>query len=351
VLILADDLTGAADSAAAFAISGRRTHVVLAPPVDPLTAFARHAESVDAESVDAESVDAESVDVVSVDVVSVDVVSVDVDSRAMTEHDAIAATAAAFERHRRHSTDGIFVKIDSTMRGHVRSTVETVLAALPARPSRVVVCPAFPLLGRTVVDGAVHVDGEAIPDGLLRDRFAGFPAGAGLFIAAAQTEEQLAAIVRMMDDDVLWVGSAGLARHVAARYAPTTAAEPVERCAATRVVVIVGSQHARSIEQLGRLDKETKVLRIDPRDRAFLETARATIASADGLVLTGGHTARAVLDLLEIGRYALGGEVETGIAWGIADHDGRSLPIVTKAGGFGDVDSLRRAVDFLGHTN
>lgn len=317
MLILADDLTGAADSAASFAVSGRATHVVLSPADAPITAL------------------------------DTDVVAVDVDSRAMDEDDAIAATAAAYARHARHGGDGVFVKIDSTMRGHVRRTVETVLAVLPARPSRVVVCPAFPTLGRTVVDGAVHVDGEAIPGGLLRERFAGFPAGAGLFIGAAQTEEQLAAIVRMMDNDVLWVGSAGLARHVAARFASVADAPLIKREPATKVVVVVGSQHPRSIDQLSRLAKTTKVLRVDPRDRAFLAQARATIAAADGLVLTGGHTARAVLDLLGVASYALGGEIESGIPWGIAEIDGRSLPIVTKAGGFGDVDSLRRAVDSL----
>ena len=318
MLILADDLTGAADAAAAFAISGRSTHVVLAPAADPVTALAG------------------------------DVVAVDVDSRAMDEDAAVAATAAAFERYRRHSADGVFVKIDSTMRGHVRRTVETVLAAIAVRPSRVVVCPAFPLLGRTVVDGAVHVDGEAIPGGLLRERFAGFPPGSGLFIGAAQTEEQLAAIVRLMDDDVLWVGSAGLARHVAVRVAPPAPAPSVQRAAATAVAVVIGSQHPRSREQLTRLDKGTRVLRVDPRDRAFLEQARATIAGADGLVLTGGHTARAVLDVLEVPGYALGGEIETGIPWGVAELSGGSLTIITKAGGFGDADSLRRAVDFLG---
>ncbi|MEO6124221.1 MAG: four-carbon acid sugar kinase family protein [Ilumatobacteraceae bacterium] len=321
MLILADDLTGAADAAAAFAQGGRPTYIVLSPADAPIAAL------------------------------DTDVVSVDVDSRAMDEGDAVAATAAAFARHSRHAADGVLVKIDSTMRGHVRRTVETVLALLPTRPSRVVVCPAFPSLGRTVVDGAVHVDGEAIPGGLLRERFGGFPAGAGLFIAAAQTEAQIAAIVTMMDDDVLWVGSAGLARHVAARCAPAFGVAMIDREPSAKVVVVVGSQHARSIEQLGRLDASTKVLRVDPRDRAFLEQARVTIAAADGLVLTGGHTARAVLDLLGITNYVLGGEIETGIPWGVANDDGRSLLLVTKAGGFGDVDSLRRAVDFLGSPN
>ncbi len=347
MLILADDLTGAADAGAAFAVHGHQTRVLLArdaapavgPAVDP---------ALDSE------VDPE---------VDTAVISVDVNGRAMPVHAAIAATTAAMQRYAGSLASGrradgrldadrpqavrpVFIKIDSTVRGHVRATVEAVLAALPRPPSRVVVCPALPSLGRTVIDGSVHVDGEPLPAGNLGDLFSGFPAGSGLFISAAQTDEDLAALVRSIDDDVLWVGSAGLARHVAERIA-VVPHEPLAREASGKVVVIVGSRHRATIDQLARLDKNVSVLRIDPRDRSFLAGARPTIAAADGLVLTGGYTARAVLDLFGVSRFDVGGEVEVGVPWGRAEIGGRPIGLVTKAGGFGDDDSLQRAVDFL----
>jgi uncharacterized protein YgbK (DUF1537 family) len=124
----------------------------------------------------------------------------------------------------------------------------------------------------------------------------------------------------------------------------------VARQPSATVVVVVGSRHRRTIEQLARVPKGVRVLRIDPRDEAFLEQARPAIAAADGLVLTGGHTARAILDLLGVDRFQLGGEVETGVAWGVADVAGHAVTLVTKSGGFGDTETLRRAVDFLGAT-
>jgi len=268
---------------------------------------------------------------------------------------ATAATAAAMRRYAALIGIGefdagqrLFVKIDSTGRGHIRATVEAVLAALPSRPSRVVVCPAYPLLGRTVLDGCVYVDGEPLPGGGLRDLFSGLLADSGLFIAAAQTDEHLATLVRDMDDDVLWVGSAGLARHVADRVAIIPRLPPT-RDVAAQVQVIVGSRHRRTIAQLARLDKQTmdRVIRIDPRDRSFFAKLKPRIAAADGLVLTGGRTARTVLDLLGVTHFAVGGEVELGVPWGVAEVDGRRIAVVTKAGGFGHDTSLQRAVDFL----
>jgi 4-hydroxythreonine-4-phosphate dehydrogenase len=73
------------------------------------------------------------------------------------------------------------------------------------------------------------------------------------------------------------------------------------------------------------------------------------IARVGGLVATGGETARALLTAAGLAGLRLGGEVETGVPWGlgfgtlarIGDRK-RVLPIVTKAGAFGDADTLVR---------
>jgi D-threonate/D-erythronate kinase len=65
-------------------------------------------------------------------------------------------------------------------------------------------------------------------------------------------------------------------------------------------------------------------------------------ARAGGIVLTGGHTARAVCDALAIARIDLVGEVEPDVALGRAVDT--ALDVVAKAGTFGDRLSLVRAL-------
>jgi len=185
-----------------------------------------------------------------------------------------------------------------------------------------------------------------------------------LVVPDARTDADLAALVQAMHDPAqptatLWVGSAGLARHLAEHIAPkntskvaTVSADasgelPRARPAAERVVVVVGSQHERAAAQVARLRADTRVARIDPREPAHLEEIMPVLRDADGLVLTGGHTAHAVLDALGVSRFAVSGEVAAGIPWATAISSGRLISIVTKAGAFGDEMALRRAVDFL----
>ena len=313
MLVVADDLTGAADAGGAFATAGHRVIVHL-----------DYAEPEPGQ-----------------------VTVIDTDSRAMAEADAFLATAAAVELAGERR---VFLKIDSTLRGHVRAIVDGALSALTARPSRVVVCPAFPARGRTVDAGSVHVDGELIDGPTLRDIFSGFTAS-GLFIPAARTDDEISGIVRSMPGDSLWVGSAGLARHVAQRFAPADrdahGAPMSDRGPFAKIAVVAGSQHERTIEQLEHLSPNTQVYRIDPSDRPFVDQVIPALRKCDGLVLTGGHTARVVLDALGIDRFVVRGEVEPGIPHAEAVLDGRTIAIVTKAGGFGDAQTLRRAVRFL----
>lgn len=324
MLIVADDLTGAADAAGAFAAAGHPCVVVLDGGVAAAPELATNAS----------------------------IVAVDTNGRMLGEDDAFLATASAV---RVHPQRPVFVKIDSTLRGHVRATIMAVLSALETRPARVVVCPAFPARGRTVVDGHVHVDGELIAAGSLRAALSGFPSTAGLFVPTVRTDDDIAGLVRNMQrtapDGVLWVGSAGLARHLAHLVDAPPRTTPIPRAPATRIAVVVGSQHEASGRQVAAMDAgfqqrmHTQVFTIDPRDEAFVGHVVTTLRKVDGLVLTGGHTARVVLDALGIASFTVGGEVEPGIPWATVTEPAISL--VTKAGGFGDDQALRRAVEFL----
>jgi uncharacterized protein YgbK (DUF1537 family) len=326
MLVIADDLTGAADSAAAFTSSGHRCVVSL----DGL--FTR-GDTPDT------------------------IVSIDTDSRDMLASDAFAVTAAAISRH---SPTELFIKIDSTLRGNVRATVEAALSTLSAlkrEPDRILICPAFPQLGRTVVNGRVHVHGVPLDGTDLCELFDGLRTEGRVEIPDVQTDHDLAIAVGSALGsalgNTLWVGSAGLARHVGASIAANDAARrdgetiAAARRPCSRVVVIAGSQHPSTLKQIDALNPSTNIAALHPLDPQFSARADQAARGADGLVLTGGATARIVLDLLEVRSLDVRGEVEPGIAWSTGRGRSGDITVVTKAGGFGDTLALQRAADFL----
>jgi uncharacterized protein YgbK (DUF1537 family) len=67
-----------------------------------------------------------------------------------------------------------------------------------------------------------------------------------------------------------------------------------------------------------------------------------------GLLLTGGDTAAATLVALNAASLMLRGEIEPGIPWGVIGRGPfAGLPVVTKAGGFGDGEAIVAAVRHL----
>ncbi|MGQ0651129.1 MAG: nucleotide-binding domain containing protein, partial [Betaproteobacteria bacterium] len=77
--------------------------------------------------------------------------------------------------------------------------------------------------------------------------------------------------------------------------------------------------------------------------QAMAAAAGGVIRQASTLVLTGGDTARTVLDHLGIERLDVLGEVEPGIC--VSRGSRPNTPcVVTKAGGFGDKGALLRVV-------
>nr|WP_277349084.1 four-carbon acid sugar kinase family protein [Streptomyces sp. HNM0575] len=224
-MIVADDLSGAADSAAALAPRARTAVTLDASAAWPPAA---------------------------------DVVAVDTDSRHLPAADAAAAAAAAVGRAAPHTL--VYKKIDSTLRGSIGPETAAALSVMSGRPQGedgraapgrprsgrflAVVAPAFPATGRTVLHGEVRVDGEPLayrrPERrpltdqlraaglevarlslgeLRRDRPAtSLRAMAGhvdAVVVDALTDDDLARTVRACKGlRVLLVGSGGLARHL-----------------------------------------------------------------------------------------------------------------------------------------
>src|SRR5579863_5731460 len=131
-LILADDLTGAADCAIAF---GRRGHAAMVTWGEIGDASDRR----------------------------LPVLAYDAASRALAAEAAAGRHADALARL---SGPGrlLFKKIDSTLRGQPAAEIAAALAHQKSRSGSAfgVFAPAFPATGRTTIDGRVRVNGHAL---------------------------------------------------------------------------------------------------------------------------------------------------------------------------------------------
>ncbi len=319
VAVVADDLTGAADTAGQLVAAGHPSEVWLE--------FERSAAAVRCPAIDVDARDA----------------SAGTASRRV--HAAFASLAV------RCPGSQPFLKIDSTLRGHVAASIRAAAAAVAA--AVVVASPAFPERGRTVVGGDVHVDGDVLagvswPSIVETVRRSGIDVVSADVRCRADLDDLVAIGQQHPSGRALWVGAAAMAAALG-RVLPAPPSAPVHRERCARVVVMAGSFHqvtAAQLDDLAASGEPAEVMSGRALRSCTLAELRCGVGDADGLVLTGGATARAVLSALGVRRLIVGGEVEPGIPWAIDPDSGRR--VVTKAGGFGDRGALRRAVAFLG---
>jgi D-threonate/D-erythronate kinase len=403
-LILADDLTGAADAAAPFARRGHVTEVIWQEtrPAD---------DSV--------------------------VVACDADSRGLS-----AAGAAA--RHRAAAqglltSDGaLFKKIDSTLRGQPAAEVAALCAVMREmqRPALAICAPANPAMGRTTRDGRVLVRGmpleqtdtwmqeHSYASGDLTAMFAsaGLAAsrlslpqvrgGAALLVEAmravaitaaangsgavlicdAETDDDLARVAEaagLLPELGFFVGSAGLAQALSMRLPAITSQRiafdahlrgtlvavgsraRVSRAAALRLAAhldvttvrvapeVLSEESSALILGIGaRLARgETVVVLLEGSEpaagaldaglvRSFAKSLAFALRQMGGLIVTGGETASALLAQAGVQSIRLLDEIEPGLALGVTCGD-IEVPIVTKPGAFGDEESLIRCLERL----
>jgi D-threonate/D-erythronate kinase len=334
--IIADDLTGALDSAAPFAGRGLRVEVALRPEATA-DACAQGAE----------------------------IVSVSTRSREMTVAEAmatVARAAAALPPGTR-----IFKKIDSRLKGHI----EAELSALNF--SRALVAPAIVDFERVVRDGAVTGFGveQAIPIAPVLGRFAD-----RCIIPDIGSDEEMRAALGRADDADLLVGARGLAEALARRL--TGIEEPrAPALAGPCGILVVGSRDPITLAQVETLRSQEDVTHVSAPNGIFdakralgartnLLLVQATPGThavrpdevavnlakhlrpivadrCDTLFLTGGATAEAVLGALGVDRMRLLGECLPGLPVGVAGD----LTIVAKSGGFGDDRTLLRVAEMI----
>jgi uncharacterized protein YgbK (DUF1537 family) len=401
-LIIADDLSGAADCAIACVTAGARTVVIIDPEADTDNATA---------------------------------VSVDVNSRAMEQQEAGAAAVAATERLYGKGTRILYQKMDSTLRGHwvdemvhIRRAAAKVLGRAPLA----LVAPAFPGIGRATIDGHIFVNGTPLEDTEVwkRDGLTGpadlrmllkqaglkvelakleqvalgsealktrlvnwLDAGCDAVVCDAQTEDDLltvAAAALALPEKPLWVGSAGLMRALVGvgEHKTVPSSGPTRDAVEKPVLVVVGSASGASHMQFDALAQAADIscLVIPPSDLrsnagpsqpgAHIQVLNDALASGSdaaviiedkeinflegpelaatlakliapclsrvgGLVVTGGETARAILVRAGISGLRMQGEIEPGVPVGLSIGE-VAIPIITKAGAFGDRTTLIR---------
>ena len=394
LLVLADDLTGANDTGAAFAGRGFRTVVRRGtvrsgwPP-------------------------------------TVAVGVVDTDSR-------YTPSEAAYERVREAVSQApeapVYAKVDSTLRGNLVAIVDAALDATGA--ALAVVAPAYPPMDRRTVGGFHLVDGrpvaetaagedprapvttshlptrladashpvasislDAFESGALAETFAASAEPGGTIAVCDATGgehlDRIAVAAASIDEEVVYVGSAGLAHHVrlgppravlgvVGSHAPETldqlarlpaedlvglapsavvseldaevarAADAiVDRLELGRQVVVSAAVEASDVAETRRAGRDAGL--DDAETAARVESALARVAervqrrvALDGLFVTGGAVANATLEALEATGITLSSRVvEEGVPIGrVVDGPAAELPIVTKAGAFGSETTI-----------
>lgn len=330
--ILADDLTSAADGAVPFAVRGQRALVGRRrlPRQDGM------------------------------------VLAIDSGSRSVAV--SLATERVAQLTLQLASCDILFKTVDSTLRGHVSSELEAAFAA-SGRKS-LVFAPAFPAAGRTTVHGIQLVDGVPVAD-TVYGRDPVHPARHSALIDLvptsirsvkilnAATQEDLDKQVAALAEpkSILWAGSPGMATALARRFVRAPASSVMKTGKYSEVLVVIGSANPRSQRQADAIKQAVDITLVrspsaranDPISVLHQIADEAVKRFRSGrfgtLIATGGDTLEAIMDRLEITEFEILQELEPGFPVGRAWlNDGSELIVAMKAGGFGDDDTLRRAI-------
>lgn len=395
VFAVADDLSGAAETAIALGMRETRSVVLMSAHAHPA-----------------------------------DVVVVDLDTRGASPSAAAGALVSALAGVR--PGDRVFKKIDSLLRGNIAAEI----GALAGAGYGVVLTPALPVAGRTVRSGVPLVNGqplyladawrtehtvpprsvaealaparvrtlglEAVRDPATLAKECTEAAGTGqILICDAETDADLNAIAiaaALAPPTLALAGSGALAaalgrtrtcdegplRNAGRAEGPLHHAQraegPLHHIGRRTVLVVVGTAEPVAVEQVGRLDGFTvhslspvqlvagavlppvsgpTVVRVDPdggvdpgQARAVARGLAATVATAlrdpaavpVDLVLTGGETARRVLDALGVDSLEPLDQIHHGA---VRSRLPGGDTVVTRPGSFGGPDSLVRIVQAL----
>jgi uncharacterized protein YgbK (DUF1537 family) len=340
IRVVADDLTGACDTAVAFACVGIVTEVETSWSV-------RTASNAPVMAWNTESRDIE----------------------------ATTSTARMEEAAKRLAEDPahhIFKKVDSIFRGNSFTEIAACLAKFPHEVA--ILAPAFPELGRTLRNGVLTMEDfsgmhhqnifQSLQDAGVdphkvasaEDIHRAYSSGARVLLCDSETEADLLAIVRGSLNltgagNVLWIGSGGLA-HALAKVLSTAEVPACATVTGSTVLFVVGSNHPVTLRQLEHLRLAKANAVVVPIDRAISPAAlRKTLASyaergVSCLFATGGDTALAVCRALDIDRLRVECEFSRGLPQSrILGGPFDGAHFIMKSGGFGEQDVLHRIAE------
>jgi uncharacterized protein YgbK (DUF1537 family) len=343
IAIIADDLTGALDTASPFACAGLNVWTAL--QIDALDGALT---------------------------AKPDVVAVSTNSRELNAAAAARLARDAAQRISAWRPNLILKKIDSRLKGNI--AVETAAVAEVFGFSRIVAAPAVPEQGRFV--RARKVEGMGIGQALDIGQI--MPGGKfAISVPDTASDADLDRIANgwRRGEDVLFACARGLALAFARRF--TKSAKPKRFAAHPPVLVAAGSRDPITARQIAALLAATPdatvamapggivpqvsssgalaVYACSGEVAADLHTVAARFAKSlaieierlrpSTMLLTGGETAAAVLEALGVKLVRIRGEAVPGLAWfEIPAADGSMIACISKSGGFGNEDTLVKAL-------
>jgi D-threonate/D-erythronate kinase len=349
VYLIADDLTGALDTAAQF--------VPLVGEIDVFWRPVQHGGSL----------------------------ALDLGVREASEAEAAASVAIA----RGAGQDALeYLKLDSLLRGHAAALVAALWSA--GRFEQCLIAPAFPAQGRVTRGGRQHFLGDRGWEPAACDlgsalakrglavayRRAGDQASPGISLWDAETDEDLRAVAaagRAFGGPTLWCGSGGLAGALTFAGSiggpPPAADRPLlgligsdhsvtraqlEACGAAAIMLPNGgsASAAKVSQRLG--DPGLVLAQIDvPMRASRAEAARligrefeellSRVKQPATLFVGGGETLRSICTVLAADHLTVTGQILAGVPCSVL-RGGRfdGVQVISKSGAFGDRELLRR---------
>ena len=399
--IVADDLTGATDSGAQLARAGYRVAVAFhdapLPPSEDLDAVVVDTDSRQLDPESARALVSEAVRRLrdarilykKIDSTLRGPIAAELEAALQKSRRPGAIIAPAFPGNGRTTSNGVQMV-------HGEPVHETRFAEAPGTPVREGHIPSLLTEAGLPEVGTLNVEDLSEPD-RVRDVLEKYP----WVVADAAEDAHLRSLVETIPDPtrVLWVGSAGLARALVEVYSGPRLRESLSNgnnggAPGDVILVVVGSTNEVSRGQLRRLESEPGVEAValsasalaagkDRLAENALQTAGEFLGSGksvalyatdddlpegsagrivdalsrvaaglsdeglfDALVLTGGDTAVHVSRRLGARGIMLEGEIESGVARGSLIGP-RPYRVITKAGGFGNPETLLHALHAL----
>ena len=315
-VVISDDLTGACDSAVHFKMRGARTVVPLRG-YEEATVVAFTTDTRDTDSAE-----------------------VDIRMKAIADHVSYAQPPI------------IFKKIDSLLRGNPGREIVSAYDAFGCEA--MVVTPAYPEMGRTVLNGHLHVPGDdrwtpVHIETLLRNQ--GLSGELSRNVTCDAHLDTIVAEGLASGRRILWAGSGGLASALARALFPAQPVHAEMKATELPVLFCVGSQHPVALRQLEKLQATRSghtVLRVPETTEGLKEFLRDFAKRVSAIFVSGGDTASKLCAAVNAEKIELKDQVVAGVPWGTLKGgmlDGAI--IATKSGAFGNDETLVQVADYF----